>query len=79
MTPSEAASLLTTWGRVDGVLGAGATPEAEAPAEIIALLEQRQAARQAKDFQRADAIRAELKSKGWFIEDTPKGPRLKKL
>jgi cysteinyl-tRNA synthetase len=42
-------------------------------------LEQRQTARKARDFKRADAIRDELKSKGWVIEDTPKGPRLKQL
>ena len=53
--------------------------EAEAPAELTALLDERQAARKAKDFKRADAIRDELKAKGWVIEDTPKGARLKKL
>jgi cysteinyl-tRNA synthetase len=34
-------------------------------------------ARKAKNFRQADAIRDELKAKGWVIEDTPKGPRLK--
>ena len=43
------------------------------------LLEERQAARKAKDFKKSDAIRDELKSKGWLIEDTPKGPKLKKI
>ena len=43
------------------------------------MLEARQAARQARDFKRSDAIRDELKAKGWDIEDTPKGPKLKKL
>jgi len=47
------------------------------PAELLALLDQRQEARKAKDFKRSDAIRDELKAKGWQIEDTPKGPRLK--
>ena len=47
--------------------------------EIVALLDERQAARKAKDFKRSDAIRDELKAKGWAIEDTPKGARLKKL
>jgi len=42
-------------------------------------MEERQAVRKAKDFKRSDAIRDELKVKGWVIEDTPKGPRLKKL
>lgn len=61
------------------MLGVGAPVETEVPAELNALLEQRQAARKAKDFKRADAIRDELKSKGWTIEDTPKGARLKRL
>ena len=50
-----------------------------APLELLALLDQRQAARKTKDFKRADVIRDELKAKGWQIEDTPKGPRLKPL
>ena len=48
-------------------------------AALLALLEERQAARKAKDFKRSDAIREELKTKGWMIEDTPKGPRLKRI
>jgi cysteinyl-tRNA synthetase len=43
------------------------------------LIIERQLARHAKDFKRADAIRDELKAKGWVIEDTPKGPKLKKI
>jgi len=62
----------------DSVLGVGAPVDVEAPAEINALLEARQAARKAKDFKRADTIRDELKSKGWVIEDTPKGARVKR-
>jgi cysteinyl-tRNA synthetase len=49
------------------------------PPEITALVEARQAARKARDFKRADAIRDELKAKGWVIEDTPKGARAKRL
>jgi cysteinyl-tRNA synthetase len=74
----EAATALAAWDKMDSVLGIGALAEIEAPAEIVALLEARQAARKAKDFKRADAIRDELKAKGWVIEDTPKGPKLKK-
>jgi cysteinyl-tRNA synthetase len=78
--PAEAAAAaLAAWDKVDSVLGIGSMAEAEAPAEILALLEARQAARQARDFQRADALRDELKAKGWIIEDTTKGPKLKKL
>jgi cysteinyl-tRNA synthetase len=79
VTATAAAEALAAWTRVDSVLGVGAKAEAgEIPAEITALLEARQAARQAKDFKRSDVLRDELKAKGWVIEDTPKGPKLKK-
>ena len=77
LTPVVAASALAAWEKVDSVFGLGRKPEAEAPPEFIALLEERQAARKAKDFKRSDAIRDELKVKGWVIEDAPKGPKLK--
>jgi len=79
MDAAAAANALATWDKLDSVLGVGAPKEVEVPAEISALLEARQAARKAKDFKRADAVRDELKTKGWGIEDTPKGARLKRL
>ncbi|MBM3840618.1 MAG: cysteine--tRNA ligase [Verrucomicrobia bacterium] len=78
MTPTHASSALGAWRRIDHIFGVGHKAEAEAPPEIMSLLEQRQAARKAKDFKQADAIREQLKSAGWVIEDTPKGPRLKR-
>ena len=80
VTPQVAAANLAAWERVDSVLGVGTKVTAsEIPQEFLKLLEERQAARKAKDFKRSDAIRDELKSKGWVIEDTPKGPRLKRI
>ena len=80
LTPPVAAGLVAAWQRLDSVLGVGAvSSDGEAPAEILALLEARQAARKAKDFKQADAVRGALKAKGWVIEDTPKGPRLKRI
>jgi cysteinyl-tRNA synthetase len=79
IAPSAASSALATWNKMDSVLGIGAPAEVQIPDELNALLQARQAARQAKDFKRSDAIRDELKAKGWAIEDTPKGPRLKRI
>ncbi len=79
LTSAQAAESLMTWERVDSVLGIGVRAEMEAPAVIQALADERTTAKKAKDFKRADAIRDELKAKGWAIEDTPKGPRLKRL
>jgi len=79
LTTERAAIALGTWEHFDSVLGIGTKSESEIPAEINSLLEARQAARKAKDFKKSDAIRDELKAKGWAIEDTPKGPKLKKI
>jgi cysteinyl-tRNA synthetase len=79
LAAAEAAARVAAWRRVDAVFGLGQPTEEEAPSEIQSLLTQRQAARQEKDFQRADALRDELKAKGWLIEDTSKGPRLKRV
>ncbi len=64
--------------RMDSVL-AVCQPEAgenQVPAEIQALAEERQLARKARDFARADALRKNLEEQGWLVEDTPKGPRI---
>jgi cysteinyl-tRNA synthetase len=42
---------------------------------VSTLLEQRSAARAAKDFAAADAIRDQLKAAGIELEDTPQGPK----
>ena len=48
------------------------------PEEIKALVQKRVEAKKAKDFAEADRIRAEVLEKGYVIEDTPKGPKVKK-
>jgi cysteinyl-tRNA synthetase len=48
----------------------------EPPPEARALLREREHAREARDFARADAIRDELKTLGWEVRDGPGGPEL---
>ncbi|MBO5725038.1 MAG: cysteine--tRNA ligase [Lentisphaeria bacterium] len=50
-----------------------AAPAEEIPQEVLALAEERTAARKAKDFQKADALRDQLKALGYVVEDVPGG------
>lgn len=66
--------------QLTGVLGLLQHKQEEAmPEEALRLLDERQQARKAKDFARADALRAQLKEMGYAVEDTAQGPKLKKL
>ena len=47
--------------------------DAEIEPEVQALIDERQAARKAKDFARADVIRDQLKAMGITLKDTPQG------
>ena len=70
-----------TLGRFDEVLGlrlAEWEPREDIiPDEIMALAEQRQAARAAKRWAEADALRDQIHAAGYQVEDTPAGPRLR--
>ncbi len=52
--------------------------EEEIPADILALVEERTAARKAKDFTRADALRDEITAKGYVVEETRQGTKVTK-
>jgi cysteinyl-tRNA synthetase len=43
------------------------------PPEVVAQAQERDAARAARDWARADAIRADLQAEGWTVEDGPDG------
>jgi cysteinyl-tRNA synthetase len=53
------------------------TGESERPSdEVERMAAERQEARAARDFERADRLRDELAARGWEIRDTADGPRL---
>ena len=52
--------------------------DAELEAYVLEKIEERKQAKKAKDFAKADAIRAELLEKGIVIEDTREGVKWKK-
>jgi cysteinyl-tRNA synthetase len=51
----------------------------EVPPEAHALMEEREAARTAKDFARADELRDALAAAGYEVRDTSEGPKLRRL
>lgn len=80
-TSSQAydSALLERIVHLSDVLGIIVVKEEELLAEDIeALIEERQAARKAKNFQRADEIRNELLEKGIILEDTREGVKWKR-
>jgi cysteinyl-tRNA synthetase len=42
---------------------------------VAALIEEREAARRAQDWARADVLREQLAGLGYVVEDTAEGPR----
>lgn len=61
-----------------GILGLEsiAHPEDAAGEEAEALMREREVARAAKDFARADEIRDRLAALGWTVRDSAEGPSL---
>jgi cysteinyl-tRNA synthetase len=72
----------TTFDRVLFALGlkldVPAAPKAVAPADVQALADRRWAAKQAKDFATADALRKEIAAAGWSMLDRKDGYSLEK-
>ena len=67
---------LSRWDSVLGVLGSG--PPA-VPDEVASLVQERERARAGRDFARSDELRQLLFQRGFAVEDTPAGPRVKTL
>jgi cysteinyl-tRNA synthetase len=79
ITCADRQSILEALGRVDSVLGVLAGDEDdEIPAEVATLVEERAAARKARDFARADALRDEIAALGYVVEDAPDGSKIHK-
>ena len=77
LSPFEAQVILEEWAKIDAVLGFGMPSKSDVPADVQRLVQERQAARQVKNFKRSDEIRDQLAKLCWIIEDTPQGPRAK--
>ena len=73
LEPGGAAAVQDLFRRWDAALGVLEKPAEAVPPDVQALLDRRQAARQARDWQQSDALRDEIAALGWIVKDTPKG------
>ena len=77
LDPTSAAAVLSVFRRFDEVLGVvffgNEKKEVELPAEVLAMLDRRAAARKAKDWAESDRIRDELAAQGWIVKDSRDG------
>ena len=70
------------WQRALDMRRAGRSPEVlppaeeTPPAEVLALVEDRQAARARKDWPASDRLRQQIADQGWQVLDTPEGPKV---
>ena len=76
--PGEARAALAVYDELDRVLGVLQPPAAAVDPEVLALVEQRQAARKAKSWAESDRLRDAIAAKGWVVQDTAQGPKVKR-
>ena len=75
----DAKDIIDFMKEIDSVLGIINFKEEKIPKEIKELAEEREKARKAKDFSKADKIRNEIKKRGYLIEDSKGGTKIKKI
>jgi cysteinyl-tRNA synthetase len=78
LSRENAQAVMATMRRFDGVLGLLDTEETAVDAEVERLAGEREQARKRRDFATADRLRSQIAARGYVIEDTPHGPRLKR-
>jgi cysteinyl-tRNA synthetase len=76
LDPSAAAAALAVWDGFDRVLGFLAPPAAGIPAGVQALVDERAAARAAKNWAESDRLRAAIEAAGFAVKDTPAGTKV---
>ena len=79
MSSADAARALTLLRDLDHVLGVLDDAADELPPALAALLEQRAAARAARDWAASDRLRDELAAQGVTVEDTRDGQRFRRI
>ena len=80
LSPAHARTLLDWWNRINRTLAVEPDADADAvPPEVTALLDERAAARQEKNFRRSDELRDAVAALGWAVKDTKDGQKVTRL
>jgi cysteinyl-tRNA synthetase len=75
----EAKKIFVFFQEIDAVLGCLFVEEEYIPEDLQEALRLRQHARREKNWKLADSYRDKIQTRGYCIEDSPQGPRLKKM
>jgi cysteinyl-tRNA synthetase len=73
-----AAGLVAAVHEITTAFGLVLKADADVPSDVAAKVEALDAARAAKDFTAADALRAELQADGWTVETTKRGTTVRR-
>ncbi|HSX41504.1 MAG TPA: cysteine--tRNA ligase [Candidatus Saccharimonadales bacterium] len=64
---------------IDAYLGLGLSRRDDVSSEIKSLIADREAARRSKNYKKSDELRAKLEKQGVEVDDTPSGPRWRRI
>jgi cysteinyl-tRNA synthetase len=78
LSQENAQAVMATMRRFDQVLGLLDEEDTAVDAKAERLAQEREQARKRRDFATADRLRDQIAARGYAIEDTPRGPRLKR-
>jgi cysteinyl-tRNA synthetase len=78
LSRENAQAVMAAMRQFDRVLGLLDEVDAPVDAAVERLLQEREQARKHRDFATADRLRAQIEDLGYVVEDTPRGPRLKR-
>jgi cysteinyl-tRNA synthetase len=79
VSAEDAAAVLKFYDGLDSVLGFLQPVAAAVDPDVQSLVDQRQAARKAKNWAESDRLRDLILTKGWEVKDTAQGSKLKKV
>ena len=76
-SPEDYGKLLSLWKKMNSVFGLVLSGQAEIPDEIKKLIADREQARKEKNFAKSDDLRSLIEKKGYLVEDTKEGYKIK--